>query len=447
MFIGFQVSDWLSSLQALRPRQSLALPSLSPFIYPHYALLLESFALARLYSFVWRGVALDSFAVQIGAGNIGRGFLAQLYHESGLSVRFVDANPELVDRLNAAGAYAVEIAAAPPVPPVHIDRFHALHVSDADAIADVLKDAAIVSVSVGANALLPVSRMLAELLVPRLRDVRAPLNILVCENPPGQAATFRDLVRDRIDPDLRDAFDTRIGFVDTVIGRMVPVMEDAASLNVRVEPYCELPVDADAVVGELPHIDNLHAESPFAFWIDRKLYMHNAAHAAAAYMGYLNGHEFVYEAVEDAAVHSRVAAVLQETGEALHRQYGQDLESLTAHADDLLDRFANRALRDTVERVARDPVRKLGANERFMRAAACCLAQGVEPHGLAFAAAAAIRYDHPSDPTAATVQALLRDEGWDAVLERVCGLPPGSPFARLIKESGLSTATKDTSKS
>jgi mannitol-1-phosphate 5-dehydrogenase len=164
-------------------------------------------------------------------------------------------------------------------------------------------------------------------------------------------------------------------------------------------------------------------------------------------MGYLSGYELVYQAVENPAVRSRVTAILRETAEALHKQYGQDLDTLMAHAEELLDRFGNRALRDTVERVARDPVRKLGPNERFMRAAACCLAHGIQPHGLAFAAAAAIRYDLASDPTAATVQALLHEEGWDAVLERVCGLPPGSPFARLIKESGLAMAAKNTSKS
>jgi len=235
------------------------------------------------------------------------------------------------------------------------------------------------------------------------------------------------------------AFDESIAFIDTVIGRMVPVLGDAARardpLRIRVEPYCELPVDADAILGDLPFIAHLHAASPFVFWIERKLFMHNAAHAAAAYAGYLRRHEYIHEAVADEGVRSVVKGVLQETATALARKYGHDAEDLRLHADDLLLRFGNPALLDTVERVARDPLRKLSPGERFIRAAECCHAQGVEPRSLAFAAAAAIRYDQVSDPSANSVKELLRSKGWDAVLHEVCGLAPNSPFAELIKGS------------
>ena len=99
-------------------------------------------------------------------------------------------------------------------------------------------------------------------------------------------------------------------------------------------------------------------------------------------------------------------------------------------------RFANRALRDTVERVARDPVRKLSPGERLLRAAHSCLEHGVEPIGLAVAAAAAIRYDLASDSASQRLQKTLRDKGLDTVLQDLCGIEPGSPFAALIKQSG-----------
>ena len=138
---------------------------------------------------------------------------------------------------------------------------------------------------------------------------------------------------------------------------------------------------------------------------------------------------------------SMVDDVLRETAAALAQKYGRDALDLKSHADDLVRRFANPALQDTVERVARDPLRKLSKGERFMRAAECCLAQGVEPRGLAVATAAAIRYDQGSDSGATSVQELLRDKGWDAVLHTVCGLPSDSPFAALVKESDPATAS------
>ena len=45
--------------------------------------------------------------VIIGAGKTGRGFIGRLAAEAGCEIRFVDANQELVDRLNNAGKFEV----------------------------------------------------------------------------------------------------------------------------------------------------------------------------------------------------------------------------------------------------------------------------------------------------------------------------------------------------
>ncbi len=410
----------------------------------------DRIALVRLYSPLTR-LPLNSIAVQIGAGNIGRGFIAQLFHESGYQTHFVDADRNLVDRLNAADEYSIEFASDPPVPDIRITNFYAHDASELPAVAEALTQACVAAISAGAGAQPHIARMLATGLAERLCDDYPPLNILVCENPPGVASAFQDVVRSHLEPGLVAAFDERIAFVDTVIGRMVPIRakteQDRDPLRVRVEPYCELPVDADAIIGELPNVSHLHAESPFAFWIERKLFMHNAAHAAAAYVGNLHGDEYIYQAMRNDAVRNVTQGVLQETATALASQYGQDIDQLNEHAEDLLSRFENPALLDTVARVARDPLRKLSPSERFIRAANSCLGQGVEPRHLAFATAAAIRYDKASDSGAKSVQDMLRAQGWDAVLRDICGVAPTSPFAKLVKESSPATTPENSAPS
>ncbi|HPJ99686.1 MAG TPA: mannitol-1-phosphate 5-dehydrogenase, partial [Candidatus Hydrogenedentes bacterium] len=44
-------------------------------------------------------------ALQFGAGNIGRGFLGQLYYESGYAATFVDVLDDVVRALNERGEY------------------------------------------------------------------------------------------------------------------------------------------------------------------------------------------------------------------------------------------------------------------------------------------------------------------------------------------------------
>jgi mannitol-1-phosphate 5-dehydrogenase len=39
-------------------------------------------------------------AVMYGAGNIGRGFIGQLFSQSGYEVVFLDINREVIDRMN-----------------------------------------------------------------------------------------------------------------------------------------------------------------------------------------------------------------------------------------------------------------------------------------------------------------------------------------------------------
>jgi mannitol-1-phosphate 5-dehydrogenase len=47
-------------------------------------------------------------AVMYGAGNIGRGFIGQLFSESGYHVVFIDIADSVVDRLNKDGCYPVK---------------------------------------------------------------------------------------------------------------------------------------------------------------------------------------------------------------------------------------------------------------------------------------------------------------------------------------------------
>jgi len=53
--------------------------------------------------------ALMKQAIQFGAGNIGRGFLGQLFYESGYRTVFVDVDRDLVTRLNREGAYPLDL--------------------------------------------------------------------------------------------------------------------------------------------------------------------------------------------------------------------------------------------------------------------------------------------------------------------------------------------------
>jgi mannitol-1-phosphate 5-dehydrogenase len=135
---------------------------------------------------------------------------------------------------------------------------------------------------------------------------------------------------------------------------------------------------------------------------EAKLYGHNATHALAAYLGALKGVRTIAELGQLSGVLEFLrAAFLNESGETLIRKYrGIDAlftgEGYEEYADDLLKRMLNPYLGDTVERVGRDPLRKLSWDDRLVGTVREALQQGVEPRRFAAGVAAALATLEPS---------------------------------------------------
>jgi mannitol-1-phosphate 5-dehydrogenase len=357
-----------------------------------------------------RGPALPKpLAVHFGAGNIGRGFLGQLYFESGYRTVFVDVSDSLVQEVNARGRYPLRLVDQ-DTRTLWIEDVSALTAGDVDAIRGALVEAEIASCAVGVHHLRSLGPILQHAGADRAATGKR-LNFLVCENLVNAAA----LLGEAVGAGTENAY----AFVDVSIGRMVPLMtadlraED--SLMVCAEPYKELPADADAFAEPVPKIVGLQPKRPFAAYSARKLYVHNAGHAAAAYLGHLRGAKTLWEALNEERITALVRAAMTESCQALTAAYGLDAVELTEHREDLLRRFANRALGDTVARVAADPIRKLGPNDRLIGAMALCKRTGQPYRSLAFATAAACRF-RSDDESGRRVAALYTQSGVAGVL-------------------------------
>jgi mannitol-1-phosphate 5-dehydrogenase len=129
---------------------------------------------------------------------------------------------------------------------------------------------------------------------------------------------------------------------------------------------------------------------------EAKLYGHNSTHAVAAYLGAVLGVERIADLERTPGVSAFLeAAFIDESGEALIRRHkGKDAlftpEGYRAYATDLLLRMFNPYLGDTVERVGRDPGRKLEWDDRLVGTVRIALQQGLNPLRYAMGTAAAV---------------------------------------------------------
>lgn len=324
-------------------------------------------------------------AVVFGAGNVGRGLLGQVFSQAGLEVVFVDITPELIDALNADGSYLHLTVDNESRTEQVIGPVRAVRADDPTAVREVLANATLAATCVGVRALPAVCAALAPALLARAQGGGAPLNLLLAENLHEAPAKVRELLV-QAEPALADLIDAgRVGLIATSIGRMIPAprpeVRALGAATIEVEPYCFLPIDAQALRGDFPSIPRVIADPsvPFDYYSDRKLFVHNMGHALCAYLGRLHGDDQIWQSIRRPEVRALVRGAMVESAGAVAACYDQPLGPLLDHVDDLIYRFGNRALGDTVERVGRDPRRKLAAGDRLLGAHQLCLAQGIDP--------------------------------------------------------------------
>ncbi len=381
-------------------------------------------------------------AVVFGAGNIGRGFIGQLFCESGYETTFVDVDDALVEAFNARGYYKLQTVFNEDARDYVVGPVKALHaVRQAAEVKKALSLADIAATSVGANALKHLVPNIAGGLELRaaMGGALAPLNIILCENLHGASSILRKMLRDALRPELQAWLETDVGLVDTVIGRMVPAptpeMRSADVSFIRTEPYKELPVDKEAFKGSIPAIVAMQPYEGFEVFTARKLYLHNCGHAILAYLGYLKGCAETVDALKDASIEKSLRAALSESVDGIVAAHGAKREWLEAHLDDLMRRFSNRPLGDTVLRLGRDPWRKLRPDDRLVGAARLAEAAGVLPANLARAIAAAFLFNPADDPAAASLRRRVESEGLGPVMNALCGIAWDEPLGKLVIEA------------
>src|SRR5690606_3999729 len=127
-------------------------------------------------------------------------------------------------------------------------------------------------------------------------------------------------------------------------------------------------------------------------------------------------------------VEAAVRAVLAETKQLLVAKHGLDEAAQQAYIDKILVRFANPHLPDTVDRVGRQPLRKLSRHERFIAPAAALAERGTTPVALIDAVATALRFDVPEDEQSVELHEKLAALTAEQFVGEVCGLGPEHPL-------------------
>jgi fructuronate reductase len=265
-----------------------------------------------------------------------------------------------------------------------------------------------------------------------------PLTFVCCDNLPHNGAMVEGLVASfaqQRDPALATWIREHIAFPSTMVDRIVPATTDADRAEVErlSGVHDAAPVAAESF-GQWIIEDRFTAARPR--WEDggaqfvsdvapfelMKLRLLNGSHSTLAYLGYLMGHEFVWQASRDPLLARLVERQMaEEIVPTLTPPPGIDL---AAYCAQLLQRFRNDALPHRTRQIAMDGSQKLP--QRLLGTARDRMAEGATYAHLALAVAGWIRYVSGTDERGTTIDV---QDPLAATFSRIVADAKGNPAA------------------
>ena len=202
----------------------------------------------------------------------------------------------------------------------------------------------------------------------RREDGTPPFTLMSCDNIPGNGDVAKKMIvafARLKDPDLAAWIESAVRFPNSMVDRITPVTapEDINALEdefhvedawpVVCEPFTQWALE-DAFEGGVagrPAFEDVGVQlvpdvEPYELM---KLRLLNASHQALCYLGYLSGYRYAHEVCQDPLfVDFLLAYMNREATPTLHDVPGVDL---TAYKHQLIERFANPEVRDTLARL------------------------------------------------------------------------------------------------
>lgn len=206
----------------------------------------------------------------------------------------------------------------------------------------------------------------------RKQSNAAPLTIISCDNLSDNGKTLKKLMHefdDHANLGLGNWLETNVTFPGTMVDRITPATTDALCQEVQqktgwadkspvaTESFSEWIIENNFAASQ-PAWDNAGAQfvddvSPFE---QRKLRLLNGPHSFLAYAGLYCGHVYVHEAIANTTLRQAVEELMLESTATLPAEIQSDAGD---YCKELIERFANPALKHELAQIAGDGSQKL----------------------------------------------------------------------------------------
>ena len=385
-------------------------------------------------------------AVLIGAGKIGRGYLADLFNQAGYHLTFLEYSQELVQKMREQGYYTINMAHKDaPDDVFRISGYDAFCTqTEEEQCIEALAHTNYGSIHVFPNACESIGHMIGKAIVRRMEEGNdETLDLLMCVNFLQPTKILKGYINEILKtPEQKAYLEEKVGFSECLVHRngMVPTPEqlekDPIAVYAGDSPY--LTADKEGFKGEPPAGVNLHLIDKMEGRLTQKIWNINMWHCSTAFYGRKMGYTYFDESASNLYIVRCCDLARSEANFALCKEFGFTMEELMETFPEKKERFdpskVDHSEKDLLDRIAQDPKRKLAKGDRFIGPALCCLKHGRMPYYLARGAAMGYYFKNENDPAACEILAYVKEHGIRDAVTKYSGLSDEEPNEKLLKE-------------
>lgn len=372
-------------------------------------------------------------AIQFGAGNIGRGFIADILHDSGYEVTFIDVDEKIIAQINQNHKFDLYLIDHDYQMKV-IDHVNALSsITQLDDVVNAIVEADVITTSVWANNLPKIAPALAKGLKARLEAGKKRVNVLACENAMFGTDILKKAMVDCAVEISEQELDQIAGFPNTAVDRVVIAGEKDGKAIVNIADYHELAVEEtklvdinDKPINSARYTDNLQK------YLERKLYVINCGHAWAGYVGYVNAYTSVYDVFMTPSLVADVKEAMLESAKLISEKYDFSEQEMNEYVEFGIKRYQAKGVDYDVSMVTRSPIRKLGSTDRFVGPCVQCEEKGLPNEYLLKGIAMVLLLDRSDDAEAVELQDYIGKNSVAQAVEHYTGIKSESKMHKAI---------------
>ena len=379
-----------------------------------------------------KGNAIMGNIVIIGAGKEGKAYLGEVYDAAGWHLAFLDKDSQAIEALRQTGCYSVTVLREDRTEERSISGYEAYVMDEQHSCIQEIIDADVIALCLYPEDIEAAIRYIGPCL--RIRADRNPdqeLLILSCTNKnhimeENQAALSEELPGEQQKKWNKE----RVAFRDVIVRRSANASSNR-DVKLTSKALQSLLIQGPVNV-DLSGVEWMQVCDGIEFLKDIKLFVHNCPHAACAYAGYAKGYATTQEAEKDEEIAALMSGCLAEARAGIEAEFHPAAKQLE------LVGCSMKAKEEEVEqirRVAENPIRKLGRNDRLTGAAMYCRKHGIVPGCIAKAIAYGLKYDDRRDPYAVRMQEMIKTDGIKKTAAGILGIPEDDTlFAMVMAE-------------